>query len=89
MMHELLHSFGFLSEIGNPGQRPTDPQSWTIYEAIARTRALEPYRLYWIEEPLAATDLDGFVRLGAPRRSRSAVWRKPPTFVWRRTCRRS
>jgi L-alanine-DL-glutamate epimerase-like enolase superfamily enzyme len=39
-------------------------QSWTIDEAIARTRALEPYDLYWIEEPLEATDLDGFVRLG-------------------------
>jgi len=39
-------------------------QSWTIDEAIARTRALEPYRLYWIEEPLEATDLAGFVRLG-------------------------
>jgi L-alanine-DL-glutamate epimerase-like enolase superfamily enzyme len=39
-------------------------QSWTIDEAIARTRALEPYRLYWIEEPLEATDVAGFVRLG-------------------------
>ena len=39
-------------------------QSWTIDQAIARTRALEPYRLYWIEEPLEATDLAGFVRLG-------------------------
>jgi L-alanine-DL-glutamate epimerase-like enolase superfamily enzyme len=39
-------------------------QSWTIDTAIPRTRRLEPYDLYWIEEPLAATDLDGFVRLG-------------------------
>ncbi len=39
-------------------------QSWTTDEAIGRVRALEPLRLYWIEEPLAATDLDGFVRLG-------------------------
>jgi L-alanine-DL-glutamate epimerase-like enolase superfamily enzyme len=39
-------------------------QSWTIDEAIARTRALEPSRLFWVEEPLPATDLDGFVRLG-------------------------
>ena len=39
-------------------------QSWTIDQAIARTQALEPYRLYWIEEPLEATDLAGFVRLG-------------------------
>ena len=39
-------------------------QSWTIDQAIARTRALEPSRLYWVEEPLEATDLAGFVRLG-------------------------
>jgi L-alanine-DL-glutamate epimerase-like enolase superfamily enzyme len=39
-------------------------QSWTIDEAISRTRALERFGLYWIEEPLEATDLAGFVRLG-------------------------
>src|SRR5207244_3078467 len=39
-------------------------QSWTIDAAIARVRRLERYDLYWIEEPLEATDLDGFVRLG-------------------------
>jgi len=39
-------------------------QSWSIDTAIARMRRLEPYDLYWIEEPLEATDLAGFVRLG-------------------------
>jgi L-alanine-DL-glutamate epimerase-like enolase superfamily enzyme len=39
-------------------------QSWTIETAIARVGRLERYDLYWIEEPLEATDLDGFVRLG-------------------------
>jgi L-alanine-DL-glutamate epimerase-like enolase superfamily enzyme len=39
-------------------------QSWAIDEAIARVQRLEPYGLYWIEEPLEATDLDGFARLG-------------------------
>ena len=39
-------------------------QSWTIDTAIARTQRLQAYDLYWIEEPLDATDLDGFVRLG-------------------------
>jgi L-alanine-DL-glutamate epimerase-like enolase superfamily enzyme len=39
-------------------------QSWTIDEAIARTQTLERHRLFWMEEPLEATDLDGFVRLG-------------------------
>jgi len=39
-------------------------QSWTIDQAIGRIRRLEPYDLYWIEEPLEATDLAGFERLG-------------------------
>lgn len=39
-------------------------QSWTIDRAIARMKKLEPFDLYWIEEPLDATDLDGFARLG-------------------------
>ena len=39
-------------------------QSWTIDQAIARIQRLEPSDLYWIEEPLDATDLAGFERLG-------------------------
>jgi L-alanine-DL-glutamate epimerase-like enolase superfamily enzyme len=39
-------------------------QSWTIDQAIGRIQRLEPYDLYWIEEPLEATDLSGFERLG-------------------------
>ena len=39
-------------------------QSWAIDTAIARVQRLQRYDLYWIEEPLDATDLDGFVRLG-------------------------
>src|SRR5437773_3832393 len=39
-------------------------QSWTIDTAIARMQRLQRHDLYWIEEPLDATDLDGFVRLG-------------------------
>ena len=39
-------------------------QSWTIDEAIRRLVLLEPYDIVWIEEPLLATDLDGFVTLG-------------------------
>jgi L-alanine-DL-glutamate epimerase-like enolase superfamily enzyme len=40
-------------------------QSWTIDEAIPRVNALEPFDLYWIEEPVDATDLDAYARLGA------------------------
>jgi L-alanine-DL-glutamate epimerase-like enolase superfamily enzyme len=39
-------------------------QSWTVDQAIGRIHRLEPYDLYWIEEPLEATDLSGFERLG-------------------------
>ena len=39
-------------------------QKWTIDQAIARAKKLEPFDLYWLEEPLDATDLDGFARLG-------------------------
>jgi len=39
-------------------------QSWTVDQAINRIRRLEPYDLYWIEEPIDATDLAGFERLG-------------------------
>jgi L-alanine-DL-glutamate epimerase-like enolase superfamily enzyme len=39
-------------------------QSWTIDQAIARVRQLEPYDLFWVEEPIDATDLEGFERLG-------------------------
>ena len=39
-------------------------QSWTVDQAISRIKHLEPYDLYWIEEPLEATDLAGFERLG-------------------------
>jgi L-alanine-DL-glutamate epimerase-like enolase superfamily enzyme len=39
-------------------------QSWALDEAIGRLRMLEPYRLLWIEEPLPATDLEGYRTLG-------------------------
>ena len=39
-------------------------QSWTLDEAIPRLKRLEKYDLLWIEEPLLATDLQGFIKLG-------------------------
>ena len=39
-------------------------QSWTIDQAIRRLKMLEAYELAWIEEPLLATDIKGFVQLG-------------------------
>src|SRR5437660_6453728 len=39
-------------------------QSWTIDEAVPRLERLSRYDMHWIEEPLPATDLDGYKRLG-------------------------
>ncbi|MGI8495641.1 MAG: mandelate racemase/muconate lactonizing enzyme family protein [Pyrinomonadaceae bacterium] len=39
-------------------------QSWTIDEAVPRLRLLEKFDLVWIEEPLLATDVQGYKKLG-------------------------
>ncbi len=37
--------------------------AWSPAMAIEMGRALEPYRLYWLEEPVATDDIDGSVRV--------------------------
>ncbi len=37
--------------------------AWSPSFAIEMGRALEPYRLYWIEEPVATDDIDGSARV--------------------------
>jgi L-alanine-DL-glutamate epimerase-like enolase superfamily enzyme len=39
--------------------------SWTPDEALERARRLIPYRLYWLEEPVAPEDVAGHARLAA------------------------
>ena len=39
-------------------------QSWTIDEAVPRLKLLEKFDLVWIEEPLLATDVQGYKKLG-------------------------
>src|SRR6266700_2098663 len=39
-------------------------QSWSIDEATRRLKLLEEFDLVWIEEPLPATDIQGFIELG-------------------------
>jgi L-alanine-DL-glutamate epimerase-like enolase superfamily enzyme len=39
--------------------------AWSPAMAIEVGRALEPYRLYWIEEPVATDDIDGSARVAA------------------------
>src|SRR6202047_595959 len=37
--------------------------AWSPAFAIEMGRALEPYKLYWIEEPVATDDIDGSARV--------------------------
>src|SRR5438128_3777733 len=39
-------------------------QSWSLDEATRRLKLLEEFDLVWIEEPLPATDIQGFIELG-------------------------
>src|SRR5947208_5607420 len=39
-------------------------RSWSIDEATRRLKLLEEFDLVWIEEPLPATDIQGFIELG-------------------------
>ncbi len=39
-------------------------QSWSIDEATRRLKLLEEFDLVWIEEPLPATNIQGFIELG-------------------------
>src|SRR5436309_318648 len=39
-------------------------QSWSLDEATRRLKLLEEFNLIWIEEPLPATDIQGFIELG-------------------------
>src|SRR5947209_5336071 len=38
-------------------------QSWTVADAIRRLRHLQRFNLFWIEEPLPATDVQGYCEL--------------------------
>ena len=76
----------------NQGWRmPGDLQPrWDVATAVQCARALEPLGVYWLEEPLPTTDVDGYRALrhahrpadrggrdGAPRRPRRAIWCSP------------
>ena len=38
-------------------------QSWTVADAIRRLKPLQKFNLFWIEEPLPATDIQGYCEL--------------------------
>jgi len=39
--------------------------AWDVETALERVRRFEPYRLFWLEEPLAPYDFAGYARLAA------------------------
>jgi len=43
--------------------------AWDLATALDRLRRFEPYRLFWLEEPLEAYDFDGYARLAAGTRT--------------------
>lgn len=46
---------------------------WTLEEALDRGRALEPFRLFWLEEPTIPEDVEGHARLARELDARIAV----------------
>lgn len=40
-----------------------NPVPWTAADAIRTAKALEPYDLFWLEEPCFAADYDGYARV--------------------------
>jgi L-alanine-DL-glutamate epimerase-like enolase superfamily enzyme len=53
-------------EVGKGVALMTDAnQVWTVAEALRRGRALAEWNVYWLEEPIPAHDLDGYVELSS------------------------
>jgi L-alanine-DL-glutamate epimerase-like enolase superfamily enzyme len=58
--------------------------SWSVDQAIEIGRALQPYRLFWIEDPVYAHDFEGLARVNAEVQTRIAageVYHEPPQFT--------
>lgn len=65
----LRHEFGNEIDLAIDGHQGGLPNPIPVTEAIAIAEVLEPYHLRFFEEPLAYTDLDGYVEL----KSRSKI----------------
>jgi L-alanine-DL-glutamate epimerase-like enolase superfamily enzyme len=58
--------------------------SWSVNQAIEIGRALQPYRLFWLEDPISAHDYDGLARVNAEVQLRVAageVYHEAPQFT--------
>lgn len=53
---------------------------WDVTDAVRRAVAMEPYNLYWIEEPLGAWDPEGYATLRAKTTTRIAYGEKEWTL---------
>jgi L-alanine-DL-glutamate epimerase-like enolase superfamily enzyme len=56
LMVDANHGWRMAGDRGRP---------WDVADAIQCARALEPLGVYWLEEPLPTTDVDGYARLRA------------------------
>jgi L-alanine-DL-glutamate epimerase-like enolase superfamily enzyme len=61
---------------------------WTVEEAIRAARALQPYDLTWLEEPIIPDDISGHARVmaagGVPRRWAGGPISKRAQIGWLR-----
>jgi len=58
--------------------------SWSLNQALEIGRALQPYRLFWIEDPISAHDYDGLARVNREVQTRIAageVYHEAPQFT--------
>ncbi|HLG12078.1 MAG TPA: mandelate racemase/muconate lactonizing enzyme family protein [Dehalococcoidia bacterium] len=58
--------------------------SWSVNQALEIGRALQPYRLFWIEDPISAHDYDGLARVNREVQTRIAageVYHEAPQFT--------
>jgi len=58
--------------------------SWSVNQAIEIGRALQPYHLFWIEDPISAHDYGGLARVNAEVQTRIAageVYHEAPQFT--------
>ena len=40
-----------------------NPEPWTAAEAVRTAKTLEPYNLFWLEEPCFVADYDGYAHI--------------------------
>lgn len=64
MSEDLARAAGMRKHLGDDFPLMTDANmKWTADEAVRRARALQPFDLVWLEEPIIPDDVEGHVRV--------------------------